>query len=680
MCVLTIDLETTTHNVGNGSVGSFSANPHSPKNFIVWAGIKRGEEPTTCVRTTDVKAPKRNDIVVVHNAHFDIPMLCNPNNKFWKDWLEWVKAPTSRLWDTMVMEYILSGHYYNSNALTPKPRRVGLDACAARYGLPLKDESKFKAYLKEGIPVEDIPEKDIVPYCVQDVNNTYAIFQKQLAEGKKQGCMKRLRLNGDAELTTIEMALNGQHFDRSGALSYLETEILPKLEEANQIVPQVMSEMLGIPVEHVNPNSTEQIKVLIHGGAVKYDIKEPKRDASGLPVVYKSGPNKGKVWMVKGTREVSVQPLPELPQRVREMGNADKTVLNELRGIADQLPGDFIRFLDALETVRKMTKLKSTYFEGYSNMVWSDGKIRGSFNHATTVTGRLSSSNPNLQNVGHSPIRKFFKSRFDGGVLMEADLSQIEVVYQAFLSQDDQMIQDILDGIDFHSVRAAYAAGAEYEDVLAKVEEEDPVWVKRRKSAKTVSFQKAYGAGIKKVAFTLNMPESEVKKIFNAEDTRYPGVVQMKRDWYDQVEHSAEWTEDGECFGYYPNMFGGSFRFFKETSYKGDLQFGYTKVINYPIQGGCAEILKLFLRETRNALRQWFPEAVLVNTVHDSIIIDCPSVDYAKDLGAFLQSVIAQLPEIIEKEFGFKFNLPIKGDIDVGYDWYDMKGVAKWIS
>lgn len=676
MCVLTIDLETTTHNVGEGSVGKFSGNPFNPKNRIVWVGYKEGALKTKCVRTSSVTPPGKNDLVVVQNAHFDIPMLCNPNNLYWKEWLEWVKAPTSRLWDTMVMEYILSGQYYNNNGLTPKERRVNLDAMSKRYGLPLKT-SKMKEYWDNGISTEDIPKEEIIPYCIQDVDNTYTIFQEQMKEADKQKCWRRLRLNGDAELATIEMALNGQHFDRNGALQYMENEILPKLEEANKVVPQVMAEMLGIPAEHVNPNSTEQIKALIHGGVIKYDTKVVKRDVDGMPVVYKSGPNKGKVWMVKGKQEVNVSPLPGLPKRIREMGNADKTVLSELRSIADQLPGDFNRFLDALETVRKMTKLKSTYFEGYSNMVWPDGKIRGSFNHATTVTGRLSSSNPNLQNVGHSPIRKFFKSRFDGGVLMEADLSQIEVVYQAFLSQDEQMMQDILDGIDFHSVRAAFAYDSTYEEVLARVKAEDPEWNKKRKNAKTVSFQKAYGSGIRNVSQTTGIPEAEVKKVFTAEDNRYPGVVQMKRDWYDEVECSAEWI-DGECFGWYPNMFGGSFRFFKEKNFKGEHQFGYTKVINYPIQGGCAEILKLFLRELRNFLHSHFPTVVLVNTVHDSIILDVPPDISLRPLADWIQTLIARLPKTIEEEFGFKFNLPIKGDIDVGYDWFDMKGIDKW--
>ena len=671
MCVLTIDLETSLYNEGPGSVGTFKANPFNKANFIVWAGVKSGDNPTECTKTTDVPAPGKNDIVVMQNAHFDIPMLCNPNNRFAGDWIEWVKAPTSRLWDTMVMEYVLSGHYFNNNALTPKERRVNLDFMSRRCGLPVKD-SRMKEYWNEGVSTEDIPEEEIVPYCIQDVDNTYAIFQAQLEEAKKQNCFPRLRLNGDAELATIQMALNGQYFDRAGALQYLAEEVTPKLKEAEAVAPGLMAELLGIPVEQVNPNSSQQIKALVHGGTLKYETKVPKRDADGLPVLYKSGPNKGKVWMVKGKQEVNVNPLPGLPKRILEMGNADKTVLKELREI--DLPPKVLELLDALEVVRKMTKLKSTYFEGYSSMVWPDGMIRGQYNHATTVTGRLSSSKPNLQNVGHSPIRRFFKSRFEGGTLMEADLSQIEVVYQAFLSQDEQMMEDIWNEIDFHSVRAAYAAGSDYETVKKLVDSGDKEWAKKRKSAKTVSFQKAYGAGVKKVAFTLNLPESEVKKIFNAEDARYPGVAQMKKDWYEQVEYSAEW-KNGECFGYYPHMFGGKFTYVKEDSYRGDLQFGYTKVINYPIQGGCAEILKLFLRELRGFLNAQYPEVVLVNTVHDSIILDLPPGTNKHVLARSIKDIIAHLPKTIEGEFGFKFNLPIKGDIDVGSDWYDMEGI-----
>lgn len=280
----------------------------------------------------------------------------------------------------------------------------------------------------------------------------------------------------------------------------------------------------------------------------------------------------------------------------------------------------------------------------------------------------------------------------------QTDFSQLEVVVKAFLSQDEGMIADIINKVDFHVKRLAFKLGEEYEYVLHKCKvEEDALYVEMRKKAKPISFQKSYGAGVRGVAAALGMDEKEVKSFFDAEDKAYPGVVEYDAQVHAEVEDSRKPTSkkkevDGQWInigaGYHVSPTGKRYVFHDQIAPPNmrKARWGKKPVLanilqtqtkNYPVQGLAGELVYLALGKIFReflARDNFGGKALLVNTVHDSIWTDCHK-DVALEANRLVRDCCEMLPELYEERYGLKCNVPFRADLEIGHGMLSLRNI-----
>lgn len=347
--------------------------------------------------------------------------------------------------------------------------------------------------------------------------------------------------------------------------------------------------------------------------------------------------------------------------------------------------------------VRYDTK-KKTYVGMLTCVNPADHIVHHSLNHVNTVTTRLSSSNPNLQNVpraGTSEVKRMFVSRFgDDGVMLEADYSQLEVVVQGWLTGDTNLVADLNNGIDFHCKRVANKFDIAYEEAMiyCKNEEQSPdfkLWKARRTSVKEFSFQRAYGAGAAAIAASTGMLLEDVKDLMAAEDAMYPGVTAFNKRVQREVEDTAEAFRDSAAGwrvfrrGQWQAPTGTlyEFRTYDAPSWlkrQGITDsFMPTELKNYPIQGTGGEVVQIALGKLWRhfvSTENYGGLALLVNTVHDCVWNDVhKSVlsEVAKDVKRILEGV----PEYLKSIFGIECPVKFPAEVEAGPNMYELAHV-----
>jgi len=361
-----------------------------------------------------------------------------------------------------------------------------------------------------------------------------------------------------------------------------------------------------------------------------------------------------------------------------------------------------IPFLQTLKEYSSLVKEIGTYYvkaddkgnlSGMLTCVGPDGIIHHKLNHNTTVTTRLASSDPNLQNVPRgdkSDVKAMFISRFPNGVMGELDYSQLEVVVQGLLSLDKNLCRDLNDRIDFHCKRVALKNGCSYTDALYWCKDETysqfAWWKAERTKCKIFSFQRAYGAGATTISDETGMPVQEVKDLMVEEDKEYPGVVAFNAAVERAVIQSAEWFRDGQR-GWRPFRRGEwqaptgtiySWRSWDAKKWqreKGIVEsFSPPEMKNYPVQGTGGEIVQM----TLGVLWRWFVAndnfgglALLVNTVHDCVWVDMhPSVVAVVIPG--MKKIMEAVPQLLKLKFGIDCPVPFPVDAETGPNMLDL--------
>ncbi len=296
---------------------------------------------------------------------------------------------------------------------------------------------------------------------------------------------------------------------------------------------------------------------------------------------------------------------------------------------------------------RKYSKLLSTYVEGMKSQIEADGKIRTVFFQALTSTGRLSSREPNLQNI---PIRtsegKILRSVFVGSgenVLVSADYSQIELRLLAHFSGDETLIQAFKAGQDIHRSTAAKVMNVPF----------DMVSDNDRRTAKAVNFGIIYGISAFGLAKQLGIWPKQATEFINAYFAQYSKV----QDYMHQNVENAK--QKG-----YAETYTGRRRTIRElASSNFNLRsFGERAAMNMPLQGSAADIIKIAMIRVSESLKQQGLKAKLILQVHDELIIDTPL------------SEVEQVKEILAKDMGdFNFAVPLDIGMAVGKDWSEAK-------
>ena len=304
--------------------------------------------------------------------------------------------------------------------------------------------------------------------------------------------------------------------------------------------------------------------------------------------------------------------------------------------------------VDEILRYRTVAKLKSTYCDGLLKVIGPDGRIHSSFNQTETRTGRISSTEPNLQNIPvRTPIgrelRKFFAA--ESGVLVDADYSQIELRVLAHVANDPAMREDFLQGHDIHASTAARVFNMPQELITSQL----------RSRAKAVNFGIVYGIGAYSLSQDIGVSVKEADAYIKEYLRNYSGVDAYMKN----VAESARET------GYVEDMFGRR-RYLPElkSSNFNMRSFGERVARNMPIQGAAADIIKIAMIRVSRRLEAEGLQARMILQVHDELIVECPESEQER--------VKALLTE--EMEQAVNLSVPMVAEANAGRTWYDAKG------
>ena len=324
-------------------------------------------------------------------------------------------------------------------------------------------------------------------------------------------------------------------------------------------------------------------------------------------------------------------------------GKKTKTGWSTNADILEKLIGKHPIIGDILE-YRMLTKLKSTYADGLLKVISTDGRIHTNFRMTVTATGRLSSTEPNLQNIPvrrelGAQIRRMFVAA-PGCVLVDADYSQIELRLLAHISGDETMQNAFKSGEDIHAVTASQVFGLPLAEVTPA----------QRSSAKAVNFGIVYGISAFSLAQDIKVSPAEARAYIDAYMQKYHGV----REYMDRVIAEAKER------GYVETLFGRRRPVpeLKASNFN-TRSFGERVARNMPIQGTAADIIKLAMVNVRRRLRAEGMEARLILQVHDELIAECPERE-AERVAALLEE---------EMERAVTLSVPLTAEAHIGHSW-----------
>lgn len=298
---------------------------------------------------------------------------------------------------------------------------------------------------------------------------------------------------------------------------------------------------------------------------------------------------------------------------------------------------------------RKVAKLKSTYADGLIKAADEKGRVHTSFKQALTATGRLSSTEPNLQNIPIKTelgreMRKFFAAEKEDFVLIDADYSQIELRLLASISGDENMISAFKEGMDVHTSTAMKVFGVPKEEVTLEL----------RKRAKAINFGIVYGMSAFSLSGDLHISLAAAKEYIDGYMKTYPLIGQYLSD----IVKTAK--KDG-----YVTTILGRRRYIKELSSnkKAEVAFGERVARNSPIQGSAADIIKLAMVNVAKKIKEHGYDARLIMQVHDELIIESN------------KNCAAEVSELLKTEMENVITLPVKliAEVSTGKTWFDAK-------
>jgi DNA polymerase-1 len=315
-------------------------------------------------------------------------------------------------------------------------------------------------------------------------------------------------------------------------------------------------------------------------------------------------------------------------------------VLDKLRG--------FHPVVDGVLEYRQLTKLNSTYVQGLTKVIDEDGRIRTSFQNTVTATGRLSSTDPNLQNIPvRTPLGAEMRKMFiaaPGNVLVDADYSQIELRLLAHIANDETMIESFRSGGDIHAATAAQVYGVPLDQVTRQM----------RSASKAINFGIVYGMSAYSLSQDLHITVAQAKEYMNTYFANFSGVQRYQKEVVEQAKVNG-WA--ATVLGrrrWLPEL--------KSTNFK-IRSFGERVAMNMPIQGTAADIIKLAMIRVQNRLKAEGLVGRLVLQVHDELIVECPE-ELAADVAALVSREMQSVAQL---------SVPLQAEAKWGSSWYEAK-------
>ena len=487
--------------------------------------------------------------------------------------------------DTMLASYVLD----------PGRRSHGLDLLAAEFlDQPLSGIEALAGKGKDELPLDLVPVTAAAEFACAEADAAIRlreIFESQLVQHGQLGLLRDIELPLSRVLSDMEEA--GVTIDLDW-FSSLKTRFRAERE-------RIEREIYAAAGSEFNINSNQQLRVILF-------------DQLGLPVL----------------------------KRTATGPSTDASVLQELAEEGHQLPVLLMEY-------REIAKLESTYLDTLPELVHpEDGRLHTSFNQTVAATGRLSSSDPNLQNIPvrrelGRDIRRGFVARA-GWKFLVADYSQIELRLLAHLSRDQAFVNAFSSGGDIHRQTAAVIFGVDAADVTGEM----------RARAKTINFATIYGQGAHALARQLRIPHAEAKAFIETYFTRFGGV----RAYLDsQVEFAREHGYVETIFHrrrYIPELRDRNFNI---------RAFGERVATNAPIQGSAADLIKVAMIRVHDTLASRGLESRMLLQVHDELVFEAPSPE--------VESTVEVVR--VSMEGAAVLSVPLVVDIGIGTNWLEAK-------
>ena len=701
--VIVLDLETT---VQFGEDKSKDNSPYNPKNKIVsahWRMIESGvlgpakhavfyhdDKETPDSPTEFQEDITRAELIVAHNAKFDVSYLKEANFSL-----------PDKVYCTFVGEYIFA---------RGQRQELSLKATAERRDVTRKKSDLVDGLFKSGIGFDSMPLATVIEYADADVLSTAEIYlaqQKDLLKESNVGLLPVFNLMNDMLLFLVEMEGNGICIDKD-ILHGVRDEFIQEKADIEKALGEITQDVMGDTP--INLNSGIDMTAVVYSRVVKSrdyhknafnigvnargkPLPPPRMNASqfsntvrkstrrvmktvahhcetcqGRGQIQKRKVNgdlyknlskcvacEGKGYILTETGQVAGLKL--IPTQATDASingfKTDKVTIRKLIGQAQSKDN-----LVAVEFLTKISRLNaiSTYLDSFikniDNSTRATGLLHAQFNQCITRTGRLSSSQPNFQNIPKGakfPVRKAVRSRFKGGSIMEADFSGLEFRVAGELSRCPTVIQQILDGFDVHKQTASIINQCEVEEVSKDM----------RQNAKAYTFAPLYGGmGANEAPHV----QAYFKEYFNI----YKGLSEWHKTLMSGVlRNGLVRIPSGREF-YFPNT----------KRLRNGRVTNATAIVNYPCQSfATADLVVLScVRALRRFRREDFKSKIILS-VHDSIVVDVYPGEEDAVNGALCWAM-GELPEEVKERFNYELLLPLDIEINLGPNWMEQDEIA----
>jgi len=674
-----LDVENNTTKRG----GKNLLDPWEPGNFLVQVGTlnvdKTDEEH---ILTFDHKESKdtrgtaafvlqtildETSLLIVHNARHDLPWLWESGFTYDGD-----------IYDTLIGEYLL---------LRGVKRGIGLAYCAEARELPSRKLDVLKDYYKKGYNTDEIPLAELKEYLKGDLHVTRELFLAQEEDFAKPESLSMLKVRDismKVAVTLCKMYQRGFKVDRI-ALDEVRKEFEEeKVTLETRLNVHVRNLMGDTPI---NINSPEQMSNVIYSKKPKtkkewvelFDhvgtIDEYKSTVTantdrifktqaytcdtceGTGSTYRikkdgtkyARPNKCKDCEARGYRLKQLNQVAGLnffaPNKEWVSANGFSTSKGNLEILIatakTKAMYNAVEFLTDYRRLNAVGSYLSNFVDGIDLFTKPDGFLHVDLSQTTTTTGRFSGRNPNMQNMPRGntfPVKKVFVSRWDGGLVCEADFAQLEFRTAAFLAQDETAMKEIDTGFDVHSYTAQVITDAG-----------EPT---TRQEAKEHTFAPLFGA----TGYGRSKPVAAYYAHFNE---KYQGVAKWHKKLGKEAVNLLKIT----------NVSGRQYAFPDVHRRENGSISHMTNIKNYPVQGfATGDVVPVVLMELDERLKPL--KSCLVNTVHDSAVIDIHPEE-KDNVIAIIHSMNEDLTNIIAEAYDVKMNVPLLLEAKIGPNWLD---------
>ena len=675
---LVVDVENTV----TKRDGKMHLDPFEPSNKLVMVGCldDRGNEylfnmDGTYQNNYDVTIQELLDqatILIGHNIAYDLMWLWESGFKY-----------NGPIFCTMLTEYVLQRGIKEP---------LHLKDCAERYDLETKKEDTLKNYFAQGFATDEIPRAELSSYLSADLHATQQLSDKQyyrLNTPKDAGLMNTVLFTNKVSVALAKIYKRGFKVDVD-TLESVQQEFQNEKSEIEKRLQVQVKELMGDTP--INLNSPEQMSWILYSrkpkdkstwmnnfahAMEKSNFNQTIKD--NTDIVYKTKAQKcrtcigsGVIRKVKkdGTLYARLPKCPDCngngysfisvgkvagfkfnPPNVKWVSangfSVNKKMLEVLQHVTkrnDSVPA--FNFLTDIQRLSALDTYLSSFVEGIKIHTKTDGMLHVRLLQHRTSTGRFSGADPNMQNMprgGTFPVKKVFVSRWQGGKILEADFAQLEFRTAAYLSQDKTAMKEIQDGFDVH----AYTASVITESGQ-KIS---------RQEAKAHTFAPLYGA----TGFGRTTSEAKYYEQFTK---KYKEIAL----WHTRLAKEALNTQKIKI----PSGREFSFPDVKRRTNGGVSHF--TQIKNYPVQSfATADIVPLILLAIDDQLQNF--KSCIVNTVHDSIVIDVhPSEE--RNVIDIINNTNENMKAIIDTNYGIDFNVPLLLEAKMGDNWLDTKDVS----